>query len=83
MTVVDLDALKTKAQEISANLLASMGDQGSCVMSYEIHVDGKKFIDQPAQGSLTCQKVYEDVTWALIGGGVALSRIRIYEGNMD
>jgi hypothetical protein len=46
-------------------------------------VDGKKFIDQPAQGSGTCYAVYEEVKKMLIENGVDSSRIKIDTGRMD
>ena len=78
-----LDVLKIKANEISERLRKEIGDKGSCVLGYKLLVDGKKFIDQPAQGSTTCERVYSEVTKLLLAEGIDKSRIEIDYGTMD
>jgi hypothetical protein len=75
--------LQIKAEEISKKIRVGMGDRGSCVMGYDFYLDDKQLIRQPAQGSSTCYRVYEDVREMLLSNGVDDSRIRIDYGVMD
>lgn len=75
--------LQIKAEAISKEIRTEMGDRGSCVMGYEIFVDGKRLIRQPAQGSSTCYHVYEAVKQMLLENGVDKGRIKINDGVMD
>jgi len=75
--------LQIKAEAISKQIRTEMGDRGSCVMGYKLLVDGKRFIQQPAQGSSTCYHVYEAVKEMLLENGVDESRIEIDHGVMD
>ncbi len=57
---------KKKAQEVSNKVLREEGDVGSCVLGYKLLYKGEKVISQPAQGSVTCDKVYKAVKEVLI-----------------
>jgi hypothetical protein len=75
--------LRVRAREISRKVNREYGDHGSCVMGYVLKLDGKKFIPQPAQGSCTCDLVYEKVKEMLIAEGICTSRISTDYGRMD
>jgi len=75
--------LQKKAEAISKEVREDAGDMGSCVMGYELKLDGVKLISQPAQGSSTCEKVYSAVTEMLLEEGVTQDRIKINYGRMD
>ena len=71
------------AKELASKIAKSEGDHGSCVMGYHLLVDGVKIINQPAQGSGTCDAVYGEVAKFLIENGVHPMRITRRYGVMD
>lgn len=78
-----MEELKIKAEAISYRIRKEMGDQGTCISGYDLLVDNKQLINQPTQGSLTCEKVYAEVKTMLIENGIDQSRIKIDYGRMD
>ena len=59
-------------------------DTGSCVMGYNLKVNGKKVVPQPYQGSSGCYNVYQDVSeYMKTELGVHESDITIDMGRMD
>lgn len=75
--------LRVIARQISRKVVTEYGDRGSCILGYVLKLDGRQFIPQPAQGSCTCDLVYEEVREMLIAEGVCSSRVSIDYGRMD
>jgi len=82
---INYSLLQKRANEISKKVRTEIGDRGSCVMSYEMFVGGcdQPFVSQPAQGSLTCYKVYEAIKEMLFENGLTEADIKIDYGVMD
>jgi hypothetical protein len=68
---------------ISSLVTRSYGDHGSCIMGYNLLLDGKNVVPQPAQGSSTCGFVYAILKGIMIANGIDESRITIDHGVMD
>jgi hypothetical protein len=75
--------LKMNLLNISSLIARTYGDHGSCVMGYNLLLDGKPVVPQPAQGSSTCEFVYSTLTRIMKANGVDESRITINYGVMD
>lgn len=58
-------------------------DQGSCVMGYNLLMNGTQVVPQPFQGSSGCYNVYQDVKECLLNLGYAEHTISIEYGVMD
>jgi len=70
-------------QEIANMITRNYGDKGSCVMGYNLNLDGKPVVSQPAQGSSTCAYVYKILNAIMIADGIDASRITTDYGVMD
>ena len=68
---------------IFKNVNDEYGDSGSCVLGYEMFLNGHKFCNQPWQGSVSCDVFYGKVKKYLISQGVSPEDIRIDYGRMD
>lgn len=75
--------VQVNLQEVSRQLTAKYGDKGSCVMGYELKLDGVRVVSQPAQGSSTCEYVYGVLTAIMIASGIDAKRITVSYGRMD
>lgn len=80
---MDLTDLRERAEEISEKIKGDMGDMGSCVLGFNLRVDGEVFIPQPVQGSSTCSVIYIAIEDMLIENGIDKERITIDHGVMD
>ena len=70
-------------QDIANTISKAYGDRGSCVMGYELKLDGNPVVFQPAQGSSTCAYVYKILTAIMIADGINASCITTDYGVMD
>ena len=71
-------------ENIARSITKSYGDKGSCVLGYKLLLDGEQIISQPAQGSSTCDFVYNVITNLLVDQyGFDKSRITRDYGRMD
>tara|TARA_R110000796_G_scaffold1673_8_gene6994 strand:- start:1013 stop:1246 length:234 start_codon:yes stop_codon:yes gene_type:complete len=70
-------------QDVSNQLTKNYGDKGSCVLGYELKLDGIQVVSQPAQGSSTCDYVYCVLKAIMIASGIDADRITIAYGSMD
>ena len=59
------------------------GDKGTCVMGYNMYVNGRQLFRQPWQGSLSCEIFYDRVTDYLVEQGFNLSDITFDYGRID
>jgi len=75
--------VQVNLQEVSRQLTAKYGDKGSCVMGYELKLDGLRIVPQPAQGSSTCDYVYGVLKAIMIASGIDANRITVDYGRMD
>lgn len=75
--------LKEKAEAISKEIRESYGDRGTCILGYEMFLDGVKVVSQPAQGCLTCGRVYGAIEEMLLENGIDESDIKINYGVID
>ena len=75
--------LQNKLKSISSEVTRAYGDHGSCVMGYELKLDGKRVVSQPAQGSSTCGFVYAILRGIMIANGIDESRISTDYGRME
>jgi hypothetical protein len=72
-----------KMEWIAREVQEEYGDQGSCVLGYEMYVQGMKLCNQPWQGSVTCQIFYERVADYLVSLGIKKSDMFVEYGRMD
>jgi hypothetical protein len=72
-----------KINKIFKNVNDTHGDSGSCVLGYEILLNGVKLCNQPWQGSVSCDIFYSKVKDYLIEQGVRPEDISINYGRMD
>ena len=68
---------------ISSQVARAYGDHGSCVMGYNLLLDGKNVVSQPAQGSSTCSFVYAILEGIMRANGIDDSRVTTNYGRMD
>jgi len=68
---------------ISSQVARAYGDHGSCVMGYNLLLDGKNVVSQPAQGSSTCGFVYAILEGIMKANGISEDRITTNYGVMD
>lgn len=78
-----LTEFTTDLGTLSKVLAREYGDKGSCLLNYNLKVDGKQIVPQPAQGSATCDYVYGVIKTILIESGIDESRISTDYGSMD
>jgi hypothetical protein len=70
-------------QAISRAITKQYGDKGSCIMGFNLLLDGQQVVLQPAQGSSTCEFVYGVLKNIMVDAGIDKSRITIDYGVMD
>jgi rhamnogalacturonyl hydrolase YesR len=75
--------LKGKLENISRDVTRAYGDHGSCVLGYELLLDGEAVVSQPAQGSSTCGFVYAILQGIMRANGIDDSRVTTNYGVMD
>jgi hypothetical protein len=75
--------LKMELVNISSQVTRAYGDHGSCVMGYNLLLDGVAVVSQPAQGSSTCGFVYAILQGIMRANGIDDSRVTTNYGVMD
>jgi hypothetical protein len=78
-----MSVAKLNLQAVSRAVSNKYGDRGSCVMGYNLLLDGERVVLQPAQGSSTCDFVYGVLTNIMVDAGIDKSRITRDYGVMD
>ncbi len=73
----------TQIHKIKDDVWSEIGDQGSCVLGYEMYVDGERLMYQPWQGSVSCDHFYDRVKEYLLDQGIHRNKIQIRYGNLD
>lgn len=80
---MDETEFKQSLEKIATEVNKEYGDQGSCILGYEMYVQGRRLCNQPWQGSVSCGAFYDRAVDYLTGLGVSESDIVVEYGRMD
>ena len=74
---------RERIDQIKQKVWRKVGDVGSCVLGYEMYVNGIKLMPQPFMGSITNDHFYDEVKEYLLDEGISNNQIDIDYGRMD
>jgi len=78
-----MSVAKLNLQGVARAVSTAFGDRGTCVMGYDLLLDGERVVLQPAQGNTTCDLVYNTLINIMVDNGIARNRITRDYGVMD
>jgi hypothetical protein len=80
---IDETEFKQSLEKIATEVNEEYGDSGSCILGYEMYVQGSRLCNQPWQGSVSCEIFYNRATDYLVSLGIKKSDMFVEYGRMD
>tara|TARA_B100001059_G_C17838421_1_gene590024 strand:- start:8032 stop:8325 length:294 start_codon:yes stop_codon:yes gene_type:complete len=77
------EEFKNTLEKIATEVNEEYGDSGSCVLGFEMIVEGSRLCSQPWQGSVSCGAFYNKAGDYLVSLGIHQGDIHIEYGRMD